>query len=305
MANSKNPLPVGEELFVECEMGLDPEIVSYVRESHEYQIRIGGEPFYLWTRQDQGEYISKAVTTWTTTSPQYSTYIWQPSDGETAHPDARVQQNQFRVFDAGTLLTRVASPDLIAYDTEYSIEIEPGDSVNTRNKVRLWFNYDYVPTNVSYSYRNVCSCVDVTTGYPNRECAICRGTSYPAAFVQYTCASTKYLPENTVLVRIPMVAEMLSPEQIGRVIRRDTRLWMQSAPQVNNFDLLMGTIGQNAGVLFEIVSKSESRLRGIILHQEFQAIRIEESDVRYELAPVHVSQITTDIVTINSAATVQ
>ena len=43
--NSNDPLPGGEDLYVECEIGLDPEIIDYITESHMLQIRIGAEPF--------------------------------------------------------------------------------------------------------------------------------------------------------------------------------------------------------------------------------------------------------------------
>jgi len=304
MADSSNPLQIGEDLFVTCEIGLDQEILDYINESHSIQIKVGAEPFYLWHREDAGALISKSVTSWSTTTPQYSAYIWQPGDGESNHPNARIQQNKFKVFDNSVEMTRVYDPDSIYYDTEYALEIETGVNTSDMGAVRIWFNESFVPTNISYAYKNICSCVDTSTGYPNRECSICRGTSYPAAFIQYTCDSSKYNPANTVLVRVPMVAEIKSPEQIGRVIRRDSKFWMENSPDVNNFDVIMGTTGRNAGLLFEIVTKSDSRIRGQLMHQEFQVILIEKTDVRYDLAPITVAQTTEDWTTITSNATV-
>jgi len=302
MADSNNPLLVGESLFTTCEIGLDPEIISYIKENNSIQIKIGAEPFYLWFRQDQGELISKSITVFQTTVPQYSAYIWQPSDGEINHPNARIQQNKFKVFQNGTEMARVYDVESIAFDNEYALDIEAGVDPASSRSVRIWFNLNYVPTNIAYAYRNICECVDSSTGYPNRECPLCRGTSYPAAFVQYTTSATKYNPADTILVRVPMAAETLTPDQIGRVLRRDLRHWMESSPVVNNFDLIMGTTGRNAGVLFEITSKSDSRWRGELTHQEFQTIRIEETDIRYKLAPVTVSAITQEVIAITSNA---
>ena len=101
-----------------------------------------------------------------------------------------------------------------------------------------------------------------------------------------------------------MFDETLTPEQIGRVRRRDMQHWMELSPIVNNFDLIMGTTGRNKGVLFEITAKRDSRLRGQLIHQEFNTIRIEDSDIRYRLAPVTVSQITVDVILITSNAEV-
>jgi len=300
--NSGSPLDSGEELFRDCEIGLDAEVFDYIRESHTLQIRIGAEPFFLFRRVDQGEFQSRSITSWETTSPQYSAYIWNPGDGETLHPNSRTQADTFSVFHNASKMVRVYDKDSIAYDNEYAIDVEIGEDAGTAGAVRLWLNEDFIPENVSFSYRNLCSCVDRNTGYPNRECPLCKGTSYPAAFIQYEIAATKYNPENTVLVRVPMTAEERPVDQIGRVKRRNLRHWMPYEPYVNNYDLIMGTIGRNRGVLWEIVNKSDSRWRGILVHQEFDTVRIEESDIRYQLAPISVREVFTDVVMITSDA---
>jgi len=303
--NSNSPLGEGEELFRECELGLDAEVVDYMRESHTLQIKVGGEPFYIFAREDQGKFRSKSITAWETTASQYSAYIWQPGDGEDVHPNSRSQKNTFKVFNNASELVRAFDKDSIVFDTEYAIEIETGTDVDTAGAVKIWFNEEFIPSNVSYSYRNICSCVDRTTGYPNRECPLCRGTSYPTSFTQHLTHATKYNPINTILVRVPMAAEELPAEQIGRVTRRDLKHWIAyDAPYVNNYDLIIGTMGRNEGVVFEIVNKSDSRWRGILMHQEFSTVRIEESDIRYQLAPNAVKQVFTETVTITSNATI-
>jgi len=305
--NSNNPLGNGERLYRECELGLDAEIVDYMRESHTMQIRIGGEPFYIFMRAEQGEFRSKSITSWKTTTPQYSAYIWQPGDGEDIHPNSRTQKNTFKVFNSAVELTRVFDKDSIVYDTEYAIEVETGTDANTAGSTVIWFNenldIEYTSGSISYSYKNICSCVDRSTGYPNRECSLCKGTSYPAAFTQYLVPATKYNPVNTVLVRVPMAIEDVPVEQIGRVTRRDLKHWIAyNAPYVNNYDLIIGIMGRNKGVVWEIVNKSDSRWRGILMHQEFSTVRIEKSDIRYQLAPNPVKQIFTEIATITSNA---
>lgn len=301
--NSGNPLSDGEDLYSECELGLGAEAVDYMRESHTLQIRVGGEPFYIFQRAEQGEFRSKSITVWATSGSQHSAYIWQPVDGEDTHPNSRTQKNTFKVFNNAVELTRVFDKDSIVYDTEYAIEVEVGVDANTMGSVLVWFNEGFTPGNVSYSYKNICSCVDRSTGYPNRECPLCRGTSYPAAFIQYFTPATKYNTANTVLVRVPMAAEEIPVEQIGRVTRRDLRHWIAyDAPYVNNYDLIIGTMGRNKGIVWEIVNKSDSRWRGILMHQEFSTVRIEESDIRYQLAPDAVKQVFTETVTVTSDA---
>ena len=302
--NSNSPLDPGKELYRDCEIGLDAEIPDYMRESHTLQIRIGGEPFYLFQRVDQGSFQSKSITNWVTTGTQYSAYIWTPDMGEVVHPNARIQENEFKVFNNSAKMTRAYDKGSIAYDSEYALEVEVGEDSGDAGTVRIWFNEDFTPGNVSYIYRNLCSCVDLSTGYPNRECPLCRGTSYPTAFIQYKTLATKYNPTNTVIVRVPMAPEELPVDQIGRVKRRDLKHWMPYTPYVNNYDIIIGTIGRNRGVVFEIVSKSDSRWRGILIHQEFNTIRIEDSDVRYQLVPSIVTSIVTEGVTITSNAVI-
>ena len=283
--NSNNPLQPDEPLYRDCELGLDYEVVDYIKESNGLQIRIGGEPYFLFRRVAQGSIQSKTVSTWVTTASQYSAYVWQPGDGETLHPDARTQQNQFQVFNNSSLMTRVHDKDSINSDTEYALETEVGTDRSNARSVRIWFNVNFVPGTVAFNYRNLCECVDPTTGYPNRACPICRGTSYPTAFIQYLCSATKYNPANTVLIRTPIATADAPVDQIGRVARRDQVFWMEADPYVDNYDIIRGTIGQNKDVVFEIVRKRDSRWRSILTSQQFEGVRIEDSDIRYSIVP--------------------
>lgn len=284
--NSQDPLRFNEALYRTCELGLDYEEVAYVRQNHELQLRIGGEPFQLFTRATSGSFQSGTISSWTTTSPKYSAYVWVPSEGETAHPDTRVQHMaNFRAFNDGIELTRVLHKDYIVYPTEFAVEAEVGSSSINAGSVRIWFAGNLSAGTITYTYRNICSCVDNTTGYPNRACPSCKGTSYPAAFTQYLTAATEYNPANTILVRIPLAAETIPVSQIGRVTVRENRHWTLWQPYINNYDIIRGTLGQNKDVLFEVVRKSDSRLRGVLLHQQFDTLRIEESDIRYTIIP--------------------
>lgn len=282
--NSSNPLQPGEDLYQECEIGLDEEEIYYIRQNHDLQIRVGGEPFYFFQRQS-GSAFQKEITTWESTSPTYVGVIWSPTDGESVHPDIRINTTGLAVFNDGTELTRVYEQDFIALDTEYYIERTVGSSESDAGTVKIHFNPGFTPGTVMFRSNTLCSCVDLETGYPNRECAVCKGTSFPASFVQYKCVTSKYNPTNTVLIRVPMVTETEPVTNIGRVRKREHRHWMPRVPYAYNYDLILGTTGRNSGILFEIVGKYDSRIRGILLHQEFDTIRIEKSDIRYTLIP--------------------
>ncbi len=282
--NSSDPLQPGEELARECEIGLDEEIIYYIRQNHDLQIRVGGEPFYLFQRQS-GSAVSGTLTSWAQTSPSYIGTLWTPSDGESKHPDVRINKPGFVLFNNGVAMTRVFDLDFIAADTEYYIETQVGTSSTDKGTVRVHFNEGFVPGVITYRYNTLCSCVDIESGYPNRECPICKGTSYPVSFVQYECDATKYNPINTILVRVPIAGETRPVDRIGRVKVRRHKHWARFTPYIRNYDLILGTIGRNENVLFEVIGKYDSRVRGILLHQEFDTLRINETDVRYTLIP--------------------
>jgi len=282
--NSSTPLVPGEELYRRCELGLDEEEIQYIKENHALQIRVGGEPFYLFQRQS-GSAISGTITTYSQTTPNYVGILWTPADGESKHPDIRINQNTFFLYNDGNLLTRVYDQDFILNNNEYYIERQVGTSSTNKGTLRVHFNEGFTPGTVTYQAATICSCVDLETGFPNRECSICKGTSTPVAFIQYLTSGSKYQPHNTILVRVPMGVETYGVDRIGRVKRRGYRHWILPTPYVYNYDILQGTVGRNENVLFEIIEKYDSRLRGILLHQEISTLRLEEDDIRYSLVP--------------------
>lgn len=285
--NSFNPLQPGEDLYRHCELGLDEEEVHYIRESHGLQIRIGGEAFYLFQRQS-GSSVGGEITTWEQPLSNYLGTLWTSVDGEQRHPDIRINQSTFRLYNDGALMNRVFESDFLMTDTDYFIERLTGGSQVNEGKLRIWLNEGVTPGTVTYQAVTMCSCVDVMSGYANRECPICKGTSTPAAFTQYLTAGTKYSPVNTILVRVPMSVETAGVDNIGRVLARTHKHWVLPEPYVYNYDLIRGTTGRNTDVLFEIIEKYDSRVRGILLHQEFTTLRIDMDDIRYSLIPAVV-----------------
>jgi len=310
--NSSNPLNPGEPLFRECELGTDMEEIEYIRENHMLQLRLGSEPFYLFQRAVSGSMVTGAASTWNTHLPQFSTYVWTQVDGQTRHPDARIQnRTAFQVFNNGIEMARAYDKNSLAYDTEYAIEVMVGTDKNSAGAVKLWFNEGWTPGRITWRYKNICSCVDRSTGYPNRECPLCKGTSYPTAFTQWLGAGTKYNPNNTIPVRVPMAPEASPATQIGRVQQRQYSHWTLATPYVNNYDIIVGTMGTNKGLIFELIQKSDSSWRGVLMHQKFNTIQIEASDIRYKIVvqtlyptPALPAEITPITETLSSDATV-
>lgn len=281
--NSSNPLQPQEELIQNCQIGLDEEEIYYIRQNHDLQIRTGAEPFYLFQRLS-GSAIDGTVSQFQSTSP-YVGILWTPPDGDFRHPDIRINEPGFVLFNNGAPMNRVEQVDFIEVDNDYFLDMIPGTSPVDANSILIRFNSTFTPGTLTFRSNTICDCVDLETGYPNRQCPDCYGTSIPGGYTQYLAPATQYNPANAVLVRVPMVPESYGTANIGRVKVRNIRHWMRYEPYVSNYDLIFGTLNQDQTVLFEIVKKSDSRLRGILLHQEFETVRLEEDDVRYTLVP--------------------
>jgi len=283
ITESSDPLQLDEELYRECNLGLDREIVAYILESHALQIRIGGEPFHLYQRMTSGSIVTGTILSWDQTSPQYMKIMWSP--GNSNHPDLRSYTGSgsgtFQAYENGVLLTRVLSQSDILYNNEFTLERIVGTGVSTKRQVRLWLNSGYTPGTITYSYNVRCECVSPDTNQPDMNCVICYGTGFPVGWIKYTCDADEYKPQNTIIVRVPKTSFRITFDSEGLVKREVNKHWTLSSPYVYNYDLIVGTIGKNKEMVYEVVNKTDSYFRGIFLHQEFETILLEETDVRY------------------------
>jgi len=285
ITNSSDPLQPGEELYEDCGLGLDKEILDYIKENHALQIVLGGEPFYLYRRMSSGSIIAGTISSWDATSPQYMKIMWSP--GDVNHPDLRRYTSEgsgsFTLYEGGSPLTRVFDKNDLLYDNEFALEEIVGTNASTRKQVKLYLNSGYVPSGtITYSYRVACECVDFATNQPDMNCEICYGTGFPIGWVKYTCDGTKYNPANTILVRVPRTEFRWVYDGEGTVKKEVNKHWALIAPYFQNYDLIAGTIGKSSGRVFEVTNKMDSYLRGVFLHQEFETILLEASDIRYK-----------------------
>jgi hypothetical protein len=281
--NSSNPSLPNSELFREHELGLDYEEIDYILENNMLQLRVGGDPFYIFTRSIAGDTKNFSISDWETTTPLYSAYIWRPANGEVNHPNIRHVDNTISVRNGIYDMNRVYDKNSLHTAGEFAVEKEIGIDSATAGSIKVWFGPGFTPLGTIVSYSTICPCVDVSTGYPNRECPICMGTQYPVAYTQQLSSATAYTPSNTFLIRVPMKPEDRPVTTVGRVIRRDLSHWMLPEPYVNNYDIIMGTRGDTKNKIWEVTQKSDSRWRGVLTHQQFETIRIEESDIRYRI----------------------
>lgn len=285
ITNSSNPLQEGEELFLDCGLGLDKEVTDYIFENHRLQILIGGEPYYLYRRMSSGSIVNGTISTWDQTSPQYVKTIWSP--GNINHPDLRSYTNSgsgsFILYEGGVRLKRVFDKNDLLYNNEFALEEEVGTGLSTKGRIKLYLNSGYIPSGaITYRYTILCECVDYSTRQPDMNCEICYGTGFPIGWIKYECDASKYNPENTILVRVPKCDFRIVLNKEGLVEKQINKHWTLSTPYIRDYDIIRGTIGDNINKVYEIVNKTDSYLRGIFLHQEFETILLDRMDVRYK-----------------------
>ena len=259
---------------------IDQEALDYIAESHRTQLLQGGEPVYLFRRKSSGSSVSlTTITSWDETEDYYAKTIWESGLN---HPDLRFWSNDsqvgIRVFIDGVEQTRL--------DGERD-ELQPGEfvvEVGTDKSVKVVLPEGYVPTGtVEYSYTTRCVCTDPDRHEPHMQCEICYGTGWEGGYDLYTCDATDYTDENQILVRFPKVEEDLQINPEGLVIERATRHWALPEPRINDRDLIVGTTGNNKNIIFRVKNWNDSRLRGVLLHQEFDTDRLNFTDVVYKL----------------------
>lgn len=289
ITNSDDPLLPGEELYRDCEIGLDKEIVDYIKESHSIQIIVGAEPFYFYQRMASGSIVTGAISSWDQTTPQYMKTLWSPGDSN--HPDLRTYtgtgKGTFSLYVGGVPLNRVFDKNDLLYDNEFALEESVGTTVSTKRQVKVWLNTGYVPSgSVTFLYNVLCECVNPDTNAADMQCTICYGTGFPLGWIKYNCDGTKYNPENTILIRVPKTDFTIPFSGEGLVKKQVNRHWAQANPVISNYDLIVGTIGNNIDSIFEITNKKDSFFRGIFMHQEFDTILLEETDIRYKMVQV-------------------
>jgi len=260
---------------------VDPEILAYIAESHKTQLLQGGEPVYLFQRKSSGSSIPLAtISSWDETGNQYAKTIWTSGLN---HPDLRFWSNDtqvgVRVFIDDVEQTRLDGEIDEVQTNEFIVTVETDKAV----KIVLPEGYDPSGSVVKYSYTTRCACVEEDRNEPNMQCDICYGTGWEGGFNLYTCDATDYVLLNQILVRFPKVEEDLQINTEGLVMVRATRHWTLPTPRVNDRDLIVGTTGNNENIIFRVKNWNDSRLRGNLLHQEFDTDRLNLTDIVYKL----------------------
>lgn len=268
-------------------LGIEPEIIKYIRESHVVQSRISPTRCYLLHQNLEGEKVGSAnsplkVTSYSLTSPGYKAVIWS---GIEEHPDLRLKTSEgedpIKVFIDGIEASRVVAVEDLEEDNEYAIVQRKDLKIPL---VEIVFNNDFDASSheITYyytSYQPGISDIRLKEGEDSTHSMF--GWSQ---HIEYKCDD--FQDEHQILVRLPLTIRDLTVNEEGLVVLEERNSWMIWKPYARDFDILI--IAEEHSFTgkeerFEIVEKQDSVIQGSLVSQRFKLKHIEYTDKRYQI----------------------
>jgi len=272
-------------------LGLDNQIIDYIRESAEIESRISPIPCYLLFQATTGSILGSVATPMTIASysvgaPQFRTVIW-PS-GSNPHPDLRPYTNYGRgsifVQIDGTAAIRVINVEDLVNDNEFAVA-ERLDLAT--QQIELVFNKNYDPSShaITYYYSSMSPGVNIEQ--------LKRGDGDNMSLFGWSQYRDLSMPYNDpfrktgqILVRQPMATRDLVINDEGKVTIDERQCWMIWTPYVHDFDILIVAPEDSISGTeerYEIVNKSDSIIQRTLMTQRFKVKLLEKSDPRYSI----------------------
>jgi hypothetical protein len=270
------------------DLGIEPDIIAYAKESLEITSRISPTPCYLLIQNPSGSTIGSAqspagtLTSYYVTTPNYRSIIWS---GGVGSPDLRPYTNggigTFTVNIDGVQAVRVLDPNDLVNPNEFAV-VKRYDLANGQVEVVLAPGYNPTGHTITYFYTTMESQISIES--------IKRGEGVDQSLFgwsQYLNSSQdKFHGVNQILVRMPLVTATLTINEEGKVKLQDENSWMIWTPYVHTFDILVVTSVLNPTAQeqrFEIVNKQDSMMQGTLMSQRFKLNYIEPTDSRYNI----------------------
>jgi len=263
-------------------IGIDSEIIDYMKESHLAESRISPIVCYLLQRNSTGSVVGSTaspltISSYTVLTPNPRATIW--SSGS-LHPSLDPYDTSFTLWIDGAIASRIPIIDDLVNDNEYSlvkrIDLDP-------QKVEVVLNAGFNPTGhvLTYKYSTMQPGIDVNTYKPGAD-----SSQSLYGWSQYLNAySDDYQDVNQILLRIPLNTRDLVVNEEGSVtIDEAQNCWMIWDPYVSDFDILViPAIYSKSGdeERYEIVNKQDSFIQRQLISQRFNVKLIERSDSRY------------------------
>jgi len=265
------------------ELGIEPEIIDYVKESHVIESRISSTPCYLVFHRATGSAIGSsssplAMPSFYETFPFNKSIIW---NGGVNYPDILDYLSTLTVIkDSTTIMTKVVEVEDIVVATEYSV-IQRKDLIPPR--VELAFHPTVTSSSLSYYFETL----EIGTSAERFK----RGATAAQSLHGWTQYLSPYsdsmIGYNQILIRMPLTTRDLIINEEGRVMMEENQSWMIWEPYVADGDMIIVPSGSTASgreERYEIINKQDSLMQGQLVSQRFKLEFLEFSDVRYNIA---------------------
>jgi len=268
-------------------LGIDPEIISYIKESVEINSRISPVRCYLLFQNPTGSQIGtpispRSIITWNETYPNCRAFIWSSGSN---HPDLRPYTNNGRgsitVLIDNKVAKRVLEIEDLKRDDEFVV-IKRKDLDN--GPVELVFNtgFDAKSHSIDYYYTTMQPGIDPIRMKSDEDI-----TKTFFGWTQYiNNSSDNYRDMHQILIRMPLTTRDLIINEEGLVTLEENDSWTIWEPFVHDFDILI--VPENQSITgkeerYEIVNKKDSIIQGVLITQRFKLRYIEPTDARYAI----------------------
>ena len=272
-------------------LGVEPDIIDYIQESHVIQSRISPTRCYLLHQTDDGELVSDpsdpdnpiVIASWDDTAPQYMKKIWTGGDD---HPDIRPHVNEgegaITVYIDGVSAGRVLDIVDMVSDAEYAV-VQRLDLISKDIEIVFNIGFDAGSHIISYKYYTLNEGISPTI--------VKDGASTDESkhgWSQYLNPDPQdpLRGVNQILVRTPLTQEAFTINEEGSVILKENKCWMIWVPYVYASDILIVPISESPNgkeLRFIITDKNDSRIQGRLVSQRFRIVLLEETDPRYDI----------------------
>ncbi|MFA5397138.1 MAG: hypothetical protein WC346_14105 [Methanogenium sp.] len=282
-------------------LGIEPDIIEYMKESHLIQSRVSPTRCYLLQQIEQGTIVSQSndgnipITSYVETSPNYKTVIWASGSN---HPDIRPYVNEGKgmveVYIDSVRATRVHEVEDLINDNEFSIvkrtDLNPA-------RVELVFNEGFNVSSHSIGYKYTTLNKDINV--ERMKIGEASDNSHSMfGWSQYLDYSKDLFKKNhQILVRTPLTTTNLIINEEGRVMMEDNQCWMICEPYVKDWNILIipseeSPTGEELRYIIE--NKQDSMVQGSLVSQRFKIKQLEKTDDRYKIPYItEESSITT------------
>ena len=280
-------------------LGIEPDIIDYIKESHLIQSRVSPTRCYLLWKKREGEIVpSKSgfitLSSFFLTDNQYKGILWPINNYD--YPDLRPYIKNgignLEVYVDDVLMRRVLDKRDIINDNEYSIKIN-------HSNVEIYFNENFNPNLYSFKYKYI----TLDSGM-NLERMKEGETPHNSMFgwEQYLDYNDSlFKRKHQILVRTPLTTTNLILNEEGKVELEENQCWMIWEPYIRDWDILVipeeeSPTGRE--LRFIVENKQDSKIQGQLVSQRFKIKLLEESDDRYKIPYIKEEDISTQPIDI-------